>query len=91
MTCARDTARIPVGMNQRDLMFLKDASMYSSQKEYRIVLIPPESYKVDGFNHRVSVRLGCLEDITEERRSDHALEVIKQDIATSPVVCYYVT
>jgi hypothetical protein len=63
-----DFSRVPVGARQGDLFFLKDASKYSSQKEYRIVLIPPEGFVVDGPEMRQSIYLGSLEDITSERR-----------------------
>ena len=63
-----DFSRVPFGMNQRDLMFLKDHSKYSSQKEYRIVLLPPERFTVTGSDMRQSLRLGSLADIAQGAR-----------------------
>ncbi|MEN9631657.1 MAG: hypothetical protein RL077_61 [Verrucomicrobiota bacterium] len=61
-----DFSRIPYGMTQPDLMFLKDAAKYSCQKEYRIVLLPPEGFVVTGSDMRQSIRLGSLSDIAKE-------------------------
>lgn len=63
-----DFSRVPVGVQQGDLLFLKDAAKYSSQKEYRIVLIPPEGFVVTDPTMRQSIYLGSLEDITTEKR-----------------------
>jgi hypothetical protein len=63
-----DFSRIPLGMNQRDLMFLKDAAAYSCQKEYRIVLLPPAGFEITGPDMRQSLHLGELTDIARERR-----------------------
>ena len=61
-----DFSRIPFGMTQPDLMFLKDGTKYSCQKEYRIVLLPPEGFVVAGSDMRQSLRLGPLRDIAKE-------------------------
>lgn len=58
-----DFARIPVGMTQRDLMFLKDSRQYSSQQEYRIVLVPPEGFVITSPAMRQVLELGSLADI----------------------------
>ncbi|SKB00163.1 hypothetical protein SAMN02745166_03082 [Prosthecobacter debontii] len=63
-----DFSHVPFGAKQGDLFFLKDSSKYSSQKEYRIVLLPPEQFVVSDPKVRQSIYLGSIEDISSEKK-----------------------
>ena len=58
-----DLSEIPVERNQLDLMFLKDKTTYSHQKEFRIVLTPPNGFEVTDQGTRKEIVLGPLHDI----------------------------
>jgi hypothetical protein len=66
-----DFSKVPDGRNQLDLMFLKDTATYSCQQEYRIVLLPPESFVITDSNMRQSIVLGPLMDVTAEIKNLH--------------------
>ena len=63
-----DFSHIPPELNQQYLRFLKNEAEYASQKEYRIVLLPPEGFQIINPKTRQSVILGSLEDIASGRR-----------------------
>jgi hypothetical protein len=58
-----DFSQIPVNAKQLDLMFLKDKTTYSSQKEFRFVLTPPRDFKVTDPEMRQEIVLGPLDKI----------------------------